>query len=270
MPPLDASRFVRRVGELVRSPGVLAHWQERCRESHAEEQQRGKQLDGWNRRRDDLFPWDVCFPAPTPGASPASKRSAERLPWDYCCQDECRVPITLTVMPATVLVLDMHRIVSPDRRQRAIVAGLVPRELHSGNEPYAGGPLPLSNSHRLSRADAYLILALAHDRGRRDAKQIDPFGAGVTVGAVFWEIMGRHVEDLDSSDEVTLDDCLAEVEHDLRDAGLLSSGPPPLAEVPNPTRSGLKATVADRHEEVEDRPAPKTAGGSEALVELVS
>jgi nucleoside phosphorylase len=138
-------------------------------------------------------------------------------------------------------------------------------ELRNGQEPYAGGPLPFSSRHALSLADAYFVLALIHDADRRDAGRINPFGPDdepeLTYPSdagqewVFWHIMASHVSTLRASDQITLDNCLAQIEDDLRTplangaAAGPASGPVPmpLASAQSPLAQSRPAHSSDQH-----------------------
>jgi hypothetical protein len=108
----------------------------------------------------------------------------------------------------------------------------VPPEFGDRQEPFAGGPLPLSPRHALSLADCYFVLALLHDSARRDASRINPFGCDIDIELPllsdeakqlrFWFAMASHVATLRAGDQVTLDDCLAQVVTDL---GVLANPP---------------------------------------------
>jgi hypothetical protein len=112
-------------------------------------------------------------------------------------------------------------------------------EPEADQAPYVGGPLPLSPRHPLSQADCYLVLALIHDADRRDGGRIDPFGPGDEREMIFWVAVGSHLPGLRASDQVTLDECLARVEGDLRERGFLPPAAPQRVEVVNAEGVGL-------------------------------
>ncbi len=103
-----------------------------------------------------------------------------------------------------------------------------PPELRDDQEPYYGGPLPVSPRHRLSLPDCYLVLALVHDRERPDGGRIDPFPPDDEAGLWFHRIQQPRVFALSERDQLPLDDCLARVVADLTSVATTeAAGNPP-------------------------------------------
>jgi hypothetical protein len=216
------SQRTRRVAELLCMPGARERWWQRCQESLLESRERHERHRAWQAGRDRYLAKAADDPA-ADGPDPPAEG------WE-------RV---------------LGRTFSATGKETTLVAVWVPPELADDQEPYDGGPLPLSPRHRLSLADCFFVLALVHDAQRREGR-IDPFPPDDAGGLAFFAAQQSRVVSLSLRDELTLDDCLRRVEADLeRDRGVAPSagavGAPPAA------------AAASRGGGAEERPASPTA-----------
>lgn len=200
---ITLSRQSRRVAELVRPSGAASYWRQQTLASWQEELRRRSQLLAWRQQRAQY------------AAAHFTKEDARKPP------------------PADGWTWGLERLFSPDGANTWMVEGWFPPKFAAERAPFAGPILPFSSQHPLTLADCYRVLAIVHDADRQESGRIEPFSQDDLTATCAHAVAVSGVRDLTESDRLTLDDCLARVELDLRDKGLhINASAPRSVETP--------------------------------------
>jgi hypothetical protein len=203
--PLDLLPYAAHVGRLVRSPGVLQLWRQRCQEAFQEYGCRFDKREAWEAQRKDY----------------AAKEWKQVIPKSH------EMPQVSDPPPREGCTWGMEVLISPDGLKTWFVEGWAPPEFDEKRRPFVGTILPFSDRHTPSLADCYFVLALIHDAKRPDAFRINPvfddsWGPLEEVREfAVWQSELKNLANLDLDAQLTLDDCMHRVEIDLKDQGLL-------------------------------------------------
>ncbi len=179
------SHHTLRVAELLRLRGADDRWKHQCQASDADARQRRASRHAlWAKAREQYALMHIT-------ADDASKTSPGE-GWTWAGE-----PVT------------------SDGSTR-IIMGWFPPEFTQNNAPYNGPVIPFSSGYKPTLADCYFALAVVHDAERQGPRKLEPFAPDDMVAWVSYYAQQSNVVSLSESDRVTLDDCLARVEADLK------------------------------------------------------
>jgi hypothetical protein len=205
------------VAKLLRLRGAINRFREQCRASIEERVQRAERNMAWTaglEKHLTQVPWKSV---PIVRVVKKGKQSIEKT------GGERRVPTEPTITPPKKgWVLQQARIQPLGENHSEIVRGWVSPEFDKEKEPFNGPIIPFSPKHKPSLADCYFALAVVHDAERPDAGRIDPFEPGASIGYADFLVQMSNVAKLSKGDKWALGDCLARVEADLNDFGILN------------------------------------------------
>jgi len=108
-----------------------------------------------------------------------------------------------------------------------------------------GGPFPHPSDHHWSLADCYLVLALRHNSERHRNGRISLFQSNESGGRYYYSQLTHISRRITSEEQLILEDCLAQVEADLR-ASAFSRATPNTARLHDQSQVSTSPPVSDR------------------------